>query len=127
MALYKQHGVNPLAGCLPMFLQMPIWLALYRMLSSAGELYQQPFIPGWIDDLTAADPYHVLPVVLMHHDVPPGAAHAGAAGSVAEDAAADDAVRHAADVRRDVVLLPRGPDALHLHEHVPVGACTRST
>ena len=44
---------------------MPIWLALYRMLSSTGELYQQPFIPGWINDLTAADPYHVLPVVLM--------------------------------------------------------------
>ena len=34
MALYKQHGVNPLAGCLPMFLQMPIWIALYRMLST---------------------------------------------------------------------------------------------
>ena len=44
---------------------MPIWLALYRMLSSAGELYQQPFIPGWIDDLTHTDPYHILPVVLM--------------------------------------------------------------
>ncbi len=48
-----------------MFLQMPIWLALYRMLSSAGEIYQQPFIRGWIDDLTAADPTHVLPVVLV--------------------------------------------------------------
>jgi YidC/Oxa1 family membrane protein insertase len=65
MALYKQHGANPLSGCLPILLQMPIWLALYRMLSSAGELYQQPFIPGWIDDLTNSDPYHVLPVVLM--------------------------------------------------------------
>jgi len=65
MALYKQHNVNPIAGCLPILLQMPIWLALYRMLSSTGELYQQPFIPGWINDLTAADPTHVLPVVLM--------------------------------------------------------------
>jgi len=65
MALYKQHGANPLTGCLPLLLQMPIWLALYRMLSSTGELYQQPFIPGWIDDLTNSDPYHVLPVVLM--------------------------------------------------------------
>jgi YidC/Oxa1 family membrane protein insertase len=44
---------------------MPIWLALYRMLSSAGELYQQPFIPGWIDDLTAVDPYYVLPVLMV--------------------------------------------------------------
>ncbi|MDB4958497.1 MAG: rane protein insertase, YidC/Oxa1 family [Myxococcales bacterium] len=65
MALYKEHGVNPLSGCLPIFLQMPIWLALYRMLSNAGELYLQPFIPGWINDLTAPDPSHVLPIVLM--------------------------------------------------------------
>jgi YidC/Oxa1 family membrane protein insertase len=47
-----------------MFLQMPIWIALYRMLSNAGELYRQPFIPGWINDLTAADPTYVLPVLL---------------------------------------------------------------
>ncbi|HET7501793.1 MAG TPA: membrane protein insertase YidC [Kofleriaceae bacterium] len=65
MALYKQHGVNPVAGCLPILLQMPIWLALYRMLSNAGELYQQPFIPGWINDLTATDPVYVLPAILV--------------------------------------------------------------
>lgn len=65
MALYKQHGVNPVAGCLPIVLQMPIWLALYRMLSNAGELYQQPFIPGWINDLTATDPFYVLPAILV--------------------------------------------------------------
>ncbi len=65
MAMYKQHGANPLTGCLPLLLQMPIWLALYRMLSSTGELYNQAFIPGWIDDLTNSDPYHVLPIVLM--------------------------------------------------------------
>ncbi len=65
MALYKTHNVNPIAGCLPILLQMPIWLALYRMLSSAGELYQQPFIPGWIDDLTSTDPFHILPIVLV--------------------------------------------------------------
>jgi YidC/Oxa1 family membrane protein insertase len=65
MALYKRHGVNPLAGCLPILLQMPIWLALYRMLSSAGELYLERLVPGWIDDLTATDPFHVLPVVLI--------------------------------------------------------------
>jgi YidC/Oxa1 family membrane protein insertase len=65
MALYKQHNVNPIAGCLPILLQMPIWIALYRMLSSAGELYQEAFIPGWIDDLTNTDPYYVLPVILM--------------------------------------------------------------
>jgi YidC/Oxa1 family membrane protein insertase len=65
MALYKQHGANPLSGCLPILLQMPIWLALYRMLSSTGELYLQPFIPGWINDLTDSDPYHVLPILLL--------------------------------------------------------------
>jgi YidC/Oxa1 family membrane protein insertase len=65
MALYKEHGVNPVAGCLPMLLQMPIWIALYRMLANAGELYLQPFIPGWISDLTATDPYYILPGVLF--------------------------------------------------------------
>ncbi|MGN6107998.1 MAG: membrane protein insertase YidC, partial [Kofleriaceae bacterium] len=59
MALYKQNSVNPIAGCLPILLQMPVWIALYRMLSNAGELYQAPFIPGWINDLTATDPYHI--------------------------------------------------------------------
>jgi YidC/Oxa1 family membrane protein insertase len=65
MALYKEHGVNPVAGCLPMLLQMPIWIALYRMLANAGELYLQPLIPGWINDLTATDPYYILPGVLF--------------------------------------------------------------
>ncbi|MBA3451571.1 MAG: membrane protein insertase YidC [Deltaproteobacteria bacterium] len=65
MALYKTHKVSPIAGCLPIFLQMPIWLALYRMLSSAGELYMQPFIPGWIDDLTSTDPFYILPFILV--------------------------------------------------------------
>ncbi len=64
MALYKANGVNPISGCLPMLLQMPIWLALYKMLSSVGELYLAPFIPGWIDDLTQTDPYHILPVLV---------------------------------------------------------------
>ena len=64
MGLYKNHGINPLAGCLPMFLQMPIWFALYRALSVAAELHHSPFIPGWLDDMTATDPYYVLPVLL---------------------------------------------------------------
>ena len=65
MALFKQHGVSPLAGCLPMLLQMPIWIALYRMLSHAGELHEAVFIPGWLVDLTLPDPYYILPVALM--------------------------------------------------------------
>ena len=65
MNLYKAHKVNPLAGCLPMILQMPIWIALYRMLMRASELYQAPLIPGWIDDMTASDPYYILPIAVM--------------------------------------------------------------
>jgi YidC/Oxa1 family membrane protein insertase len=65
MNMYKAHKVNPLAGCLPMLLQMPIWFALYRMLMAAAELYQAPFIPGWIDDLTSPDPFFILPIALM--------------------------------------------------------------
>jgi YidC/Oxa1 family membrane protein insertase len=65
MELFKRHGVNPLAGCLPMLLQMPIWMGLYRMLSNVGELHQAVFIPGWLDDLTVQDPYYILPISLM--------------------------------------------------------------
>jgi YidC/Oxa1 family membrane protein insertase len=65
MNLYKANGVNPLAGCLPMLLQMPIWFALYQMLMTAGELYRAPLIPGWIHDLTATDPFYILPIVLV--------------------------------------------------------------
>lgn len=62
MNLFKAHGVNPLAGCLPILLQMPIWFALYRALSVAAELYQAKFL--WFDDLTAPDPYFILPVFM---------------------------------------------------------------
>jgi len=65
MSLYKAHKINPLAGCLPMVLQMPIWFALYRSLSVAAELHQVPFIPGWLDDLTSPDPYYIMPVMLL--------------------------------------------------------------
>ncbi len=64
MELYKKHGVNPLGGCLPLLIQMPIWFALYRTINAAVDLYQQPFIPGWIGDLTAPDPFYILPVAL---------------------------------------------------------------
>jgi YidC/Oxa1 family membrane protein insertase len=63
MSLYKVHKVNPLGGCLPMLIQMPIWFALYRTLGNAVELYRSDFI-FWIKDLTAPDQYYVLPIVL---------------------------------------------------------------
>ncbi len=64
MALYTREGINPLGGCLPMLLQMPIWIALYNTLFYAVELYQAPFISGWIDDLSLKDPFFIMPVVL---------------------------------------------------------------
>src|SRR5438105_13996081 len=53
-----------MASCLPMLIQMPIWLALYSTLQASVELYNSVFIPGWLDDLTAKDPYYVLPVAM---------------------------------------------------------------
>ena len=62
-ALYKEHGVNPFGSCLPQLVQFPIWWALYRMLEYSIELRHAPWI-GWIHDLSAADPYYILPIVL---------------------------------------------------------------
>jgi YidC/Oxa1 family membrane protein insertase len=62
--LYKEKGVQPLAGCVPMLIQLPIWYALYATLSASFELYREPFIHGWIDDLTAIDPYYILPILM---------------------------------------------------------------
>jgi len=62
MQLYQQHKVNPLGGCLPLLLQMPLWLALYATLQTSVELYRQPFL--WIKDLTAMDPYYILPLAM---------------------------------------------------------------
>jgi YidC/Oxa1 family membrane protein insertase len=59
MALYKKEGVNPLAGCLPIFLQIPVFFALYKVLTLAVEMRHQPFVL-WIKDLSAPDPLHVL-------------------------------------------------------------------
>lgn len=59
MALYKKEGVNPLAGCLPIFLQIPVFFALYKVLILAVEMRHQPFAL-WIKDLSAPDPLHIL-------------------------------------------------------------------
>ena len=63
MALYKKHGVNPLGGCLPLLLQMPVFFALYSVLANTIELRQAPFI-FWIQDLAAKDPYYVLSALM---------------------------------------------------------------
>ena len=59
MKLYKEEGVNPLAGCLPILLQIPIFFALYKVLSVAVEMRHQPFV-AWLKDLSAPDPLHIL-------------------------------------------------------------------
>ena len=70
MALYKKEGVNPLAGCLPIFLQIPIFFALYKVLQLAIEMRHQPFAL-WIEDLSAPDPLHFLNLFgLLPWDVP---------------------------------------------------------
>jgi YidC/Oxa1 family membrane protein insertase len=61
-ALFARSGVNPLAGCLPMLVQLPIWFALYSMLGAAVELVHEPFL--WLPDLTEQDPYYILPLAL---------------------------------------------------------------
>jgi YidC/Oxa1 family membrane protein insertase len=63
MALMKEQKVNPLGGCLPMLLQMPVFFALYQVLGQSIELYQAPFIL-WIHDLSIKDPFFVLPVLM---------------------------------------------------------------
>jgi YidC/Oxa1 family membrane protein insertase len=64
MKLYTEHKANPFGGCLLQLLQLPIWWALYRLLGTTIQLYRAPFIPGWINDLTAPDPYFILPVAM---------------------------------------------------------------
>lgn len=78
MKLYKESGVNPLTGCLPMLLQMPFLIGMFYLLKSAFPLRGAPFIPGWIDDLAAPDvlfswgqpiwfignEFHLLPILM---------------------------------------------------------------
>ncbi len=63
MALYRERGVNPASGCVPMLLTFPVFLAMWALLSTAIELRGAPFVL-WIHDLTARDPYYVTPVLM---------------------------------------------------------------
>ena len=63
MKLYREHKVNPVGGCLPMFLQMPVFIALFNILYMTIELRQAPFML-WISDLSIQDPFYVLPVLM---------------------------------------------------------------
>ncbi|HKJ82639.1 MAG TPA: membrane protein insertase YidC [Mariprofundaceae bacterium] len=63
MALYKKHKVNPMGGCLPIIIQIPVFFSLYKTLLISIELRHAPFF-GWIHDLSAMDPFYVLPVLM---------------------------------------------------------------
>lgn len=63
MELYRQEKVNPLGGCLPIVVQIPVFIALYSVLSASVELRMAPFV-AWIQDLSVPDPYFVLPILM---------------------------------------------------------------
>ncbi len=63
MELYKKHGANPMGGCLPMILQIPIFFGIYRVLLNSVELQGAPWML-WIQDLSQQDPYFILPVLM---------------------------------------------------------------
>ena len=63
MAFYKENKVNPLGGCLPMLIQIPVFFALYQVLLGAIELRHAPFML-WIADLSAKDPYYITPIIM---------------------------------------------------------------
>jgi YidC/Oxa1 family membrane protein insertase len=63
MELYKKHSVNPLGGCLPMLVQIPVFFALYKVLLDSIALRQAPFML-WLTDLSAKDPYYITPLLM---------------------------------------------------------------
>jgi len=63
MELYKTEKINPLGGCLPIVVQIPVFIALYWVLLASVEMRDAPWV-GWITDLAAPDPYYILPLVM---------------------------------------------------------------
>ena len=63
MELYKKEKINPMSGCLPILIQIPVFIALYWVLLGSVELRHAPFF-GWIKDLSAIDPYYILPILM---------------------------------------------------------------
>ena len=63
MELYKREKINPVAGCLPIIIQIPVFLAFYWVLLESVEMRQAPFF-GWINDLSSRDPYFILPAIM---------------------------------------------------------------
>lgn len=63
MNLYRTEKINPLGGCLPILVQIPVFIALYWVLLGSVEMRQAPWL-GWIQDLSAKDPYYILPIIM---------------------------------------------------------------
>jgi YidC/Oxa1 family membrane protein insertase len=63
MEIYKREKINPVAGCLPIIIQIPVFLAFYWVLLESVEMRQAPFF-GWIQDLSSKDPYFILPIIM---------------------------------------------------------------
>jgi YidC/Oxa1 family membrane protein insertase len=63
MELYKTEKINPLGGCLPVVVQIPVFIALYWVLLASVEMRNAPWL-GWIKDLAAPDPYYILPLIM---------------------------------------------------------------
>jgi YidC/Oxa1 family membrane protein insertase len=63
MEMYRTEKINPMSGCLPILVQIPVFIALYWMILGSVELRHAPFF-GWIQDLSAIDPYYVLPILM---------------------------------------------------------------
>ena len=82
MELYKEEKINPLGGCLPIAVQIPVFIALYWVLLESVELRQASFI-FWLDDLSLHDEYFVLPLLMGRNHVHPAETQSRTAGSAA--------------------------------------------
>ena len=107
MELYKTEKINPLGGCLPILVQIPVFIALYWVLLASIELRHAPWL-GWIQDLSAPDPYFILPVIYAISMFVQTKLNPQPADPVQAQGHAD----HAHHVQRVLPLLPVGPGAL---------------
>ena len=91
MDLYKREKVNPLGGCLPILIQIPVFIApIYWVLLGVVEMRGAPWL-GWIQDLSVKDPYYILPLIAGRHQLHPDQAQPGSARSDPGQGHDDDA------------------------------------
>lgn len=102
MQMYRDEKINPLGGCLPMLLQIPVFIGLYWAIFSSVELRQAPWL-GWITDLSRIDPWFILPVLMALLMVPNHAQ-----SSSHRPHASEDDEDYADSVLCHVLLLPCG-------------------